>query len=200
MEHHNLMLLLPFMLLSFLTNNGQLVSAKGNDNNVREACRVTRYPEICVHSLASFSSTAGRSPSKWARAGVSVTISEVKNLQAYLANLKKYNSLRGRNRVALSDCIESFADALDELHRSLGVLRRLSRSTFGTQMGDLNTWVSAALTEEDTCLDGFEGQKERLRHIKLLKNRVLNVSYMTSNALALVNKLATTGLESDTDP
>ncbi|KAI4349661.1 hypothetical protein L6164_010225 [Bauhinia variegata] len=197
-----IMCLLAFLFLYFLTNTGQLASAakgKGSGNGyVREACRVTRYPELCIHSLASFSHVARRSPGKWARAGVSVTIGEVKSVEAYLARLKRYRRLRGRNRVALSDCIENFADALDELHRSLGVLRKLSKSTFGTQMGDLNTWISAALTDADTCLDGFGDQKGR--QIKLLRNRVRKVSYITSNALALVNKLAATGLGSISDP
>ncbi|KAK7284645.1 hypothetical protein RJT34_19395 [Clitoria ternatea] len=189
MPHLMFMLVL---LVSFLTN--VMVHAKGN-NNVREACSVTRYRNLCVHSLAHFSSTAGTSPSKWARAGVSVTIGEVKNVQAYLAKLKWQGSMKGRNSVALTDCVESFGYALDELHLSLGVLRKLSRSTFSTQMGDLNTWISAALTDEDTCLDGFKGQNYQ-REIQLLQKRVQNVSYITSNALALVNKLATTGLGS----
>ncbi|XP_061347343.1 pectinesterase inhibitor 6-like [Gastrolobium bilobum] len=193
----HLKLFLPFMFLSCLANTGQLVFAKGKEN-VRDACRVTRYPDLCIRSLAPFSNSVGRSPSKWAREAVSVTIGEVKNVQAYLAKLKKHGLIRGRNRVALSDCVESFADALDELHRSLSVLRRLSRSTFGTQMGDVNTWISAALSDEDTCLDGFQGKKER--KTKLLRNRVLKVYYITSNALALVNKLATTGLGSISDP
>lgn len=187
-----LILLLVFLSLS--TNTSQIVYAKGNNNNnVKEACSVTRYQNLCIHTLAQFSNTAGRTPSKWARAGVSVTISEVKNVQAYLTKLKKNGKMKGRNRVALSDCIETFGYALDELHKSLGVLRKLSKNTFSTQMGDLNTWISAALTNEDTCLDGFEGKTEK--KIKLLQNKVKNVSYITSNALALVNKLASTGLE-----
>ncbi|XP_057440706.1 pectinesterase inhibitor 6-like [Lotus japonicus] len=199
----HLMLLLITLLLPLLANTGQnqMVFAKGknNNSNVREACSVTRYQNLCIHTLSHFSNTAGTSPSKWARAGVSVTITEVKNVQAYLTKLKKNKRMmKGRNRAALSDCVECFADALDELHRSLGVLRRLSKKTFSTQMGDLNTWISAALTDEDTCIDGFEGKTER--QIKLLQNRVQNVSYITSNALALVNKLATTGLGSITDP
>ncbi|AES82139.1 putative pectinesterase [Medicago truncatula] len=187
-----LILLLVFLSLS--TNTSQIVYAKGNNNNnVKEACSVTRYQNLCIHTLAQFSNTAGRTPSKWARAGVSVTISEVKNVQAYLTKLKKNGKMKGRNRVALSDCIETFGYAVDELHKSLGVLRKLSKNTFSTQMGDLNTWISAALTNEDTCLDGFEGKTEK--KIKLLQNKVKNVSYITSNALALVNKLASTGLE-----
>ncbi|XP_027367270.1 pectinesterase inhibitor 6-like [Abrus precatorius] len=190
-------LLLPFIFLSLLANTDQMVVAKGKDN-VRDACRVTRYQKLCVRSLAPFSNSAGRSPSKWARAGVSVTIGEIKNVEAYLAKLKRHGRIRGRERVALSDCVESFSDALYELHKSLGVLRRLSRSTFGTQTGDIKTWISAALINEDTCLHGFQGKKER--EIKLLLNRVLKVYYVTSNALALVNKLATTGIGSMSDP
>ncbi|XP_022634705.1 pectinesterase inhibitor 6 isoform X1 [Vigna radiata var. radiata] len=177
------------LFLSLLTSPGQMVSAKGKEN-VTEACSVTRYQSLCIQSLSQFSNTAGRSPSKWARAGVSVSIGEVKNVKAYLAELKKHGHMKGRNKVALSDCVECFSYALDELHRSLGVLRRLSKSTFSTQMGDLNTWISAALTDEETCLEGFEGENEK--HVKVLQNRVQNVSYITSNALALVNKLATT--------
>ncbi|CAJ1877611.1 unnamed protein product [Sphenostylis stenocarpa] len=185
------------LFLSLLTNTGQMVSAKGKDN-VREACSVTRFQSLCVHSLSPFSNTAGRSPSKWARAGVSVSIGEVKNVKSYLAELKRHGHMKGRNKVAVSDCVESFSYALDELHRSLGVLRRLSKTTFSTQMGDLNTWISAALTDEETCLEGFEDNNEK--HVKVLQNRVQNVSYITSNALALVNKLATTGLGSVNDP
>ncbi|KAK2403607.1 21 kDa protein [Trifolium repens] len=193
----HLTLLVAFIFLSYLANTSQLVFAE-EKNNVREACKVTRYQNLCMRSLALFSDSAGRNPSKWARAGVSVTIGEVEHVQTYLANLKRHGHLRGRNKVALLDCVETFADALDELHRSLNVLRRLSRSTFGTQMGDLNSWISAALTNEDTCLDGFQG--ENGRKIKLLRNKVQQVCYITSNALALVNKLATTGLGSISDP
>ncbi|KAL5060560.1 hypothetical protein RYX36_032164 [Vicia faba] len=193
-----MLLLIIAIFLSLLTNTSPMVYPKGNNinnnNNVKEACSVTRYKNLCIHTLAQFSNTAGRTPSKWARAGVSVTIGEVKNVQAYLKNLKSSGNMKGRNKVALLDCIETFGYALDELHKSLGVLRRLSKKTFSTQMGDLNTWISSALTDEDTCLDGFEGENER--RIKLLQNKVQNVSYITSNALALVNKLASTGFES----
>ncbi|KAL6208419.1 hypothetical protein ACLB2K_019368 [Fragaria x ananassa] len=106
--------------------------------------------------------------------------------------------MKGKFGVALSDCIECFDNAIDELHKSLGVLRKLSRTTFVTQMGDLNTWLSAALTDGNTCLDGFEEDRKG-NQLKSLKNRVLRATRFTSNALALANKLAATGLESFPD-
>lgn len=192
--------LMTFFLLAWV---GQSASANGN-KYVQDACGVTRYQDLCIHSLAPFSNTAKTSPSLWARAGVSVTLSEAKSVAKYLMRLKTQSqnprsSFRGRrNRAALSDCIECFQNAIDELHKSLRVLRSLSRTTFSTQMADLNTWLSAALTDQDTCLDGFVDQKGK--PLRFLLNRVSKASYITSNALALANKLAATGLGSVIDP
>lgn len=122
-----------------------------------------------------------------------MTITEAKKVAALLGRLKNNKRMKGRNRAAVLDCVEVFDAAIDELHRSLGVLRRLSRRNFDSQMGDLTTWVSAALTDEDTCVEGFEGERGKV--VSLLRNRVVKVGYITSNALALVNKLATSGFE-----
>ncbi|GMI98837.1 hypothetical protein HRI_003553000 [Hibiscus trionum] len=178
---------LTLLLLLSILKWGQSAS-----NYVQDACSVTRYRALCISTLAPFSSSAKTSPSKWARAGVSVTIGETKKVVHYLLKVKKYREMRGRYRIPLSDCIECFQDAVDQLHGSLGVLRNLSARNFYTQMGDVTTWLSAALTDQDTCVDGFGNPKGK--QAKMLRNRVLRSSYFTSNALALVNKLATSGL------
>ncbi|XWS36169.1 hypothetical protein CRYUN_Cryun20dG0062000 [Craigia yunnanensis] len=183
---------LTFLLLLCLLKSGKSAPEVAK-NYVQDACSVTRYRALCVNSLASFSSTAKTSPSKWARAGVSVTIGETKNVAQYLMKVKNYREMRGRYKIPLSDCIECFQNAIDQLHGSLGVLRKLSARIFSTQMEDVTTWLSAAVTDQDTCLDGFENP--RGKQAKMLRNRVLRSSYFTSNALALVNKLATSRLE-----
>lgn len=181
---------LLFILLALLGN----VWCSENDY-VHDACSVTRYRALCIRSLASFSNTARRSPSRWARAGVSVTITEAKSVAHYLTSLRT-NQTRRRNRVALSDCVDCFQDTLDNLYTSLFVLRKLSSTEFGSQLGDVTTWVSAALTDEDTCLDGFdENNENKGKRVRSIRKRVSRVTCLTSNALALVNKLATTGPE-----
>ncbi|XVE73330.1 hypothetical protein DITRI_Ditri11bG0109000 [Diplodiscus trichospermus] len=190
---------LTFLLLVCLLKSGRSApNAPRPSNYVQDACIVTRYRSLCINSLASFSSTAKTSPSKWARAGVSVGIGETKNIAQYLMKVKNYREMTGRYKIPLSDCIECFQNAIDQLHGSLGALRKLNARNFYTQMGDVTTWLSAALTDQDTCLDGF--QNPRGKQAKMLRNRVLRSSYFTSNALALVNKLATSGLESLDDP
>ncbi|PKI73005.1 hypothetical protein CRG98_006608 [Punica granatum] len=179
------------VLLAVLPFKGRPVSGH-IDRYVQEACRVTRYQDICIRSLAPFSNSARRSPSWWARAGVSVALKEVKAVAQYLEKSKRDGQMHGRRqRMALSDCTECFQDSIDNLHRCLGILRDLTeKGQLGSEINDLITWMSAALTNEDTCLDGFEGQKAK--QVKLIRQKVLGVTYLTSNALALANKLANT--------
>lgn len=92
---------------------------------VQEACSVTQHQDLCIQLLTPFSSSAKRSPTKWARAAVSVTISEAKTVARFLGRVKNNKRFMGRNRAAVYDCVEVFEAAIDELHRSLGVLRRL---------------------------------------------------------------------------
>ena len=121
-----------------------------------------------------------------------MTIGEAKRVAEYLVKVRKQGAMKGsRNRAALSDCIECFQDAIDNLHNSLGVLRKLSNEKFERQMSDVMTWMSTVLTDEDTCLNGFAGRKGK--PAKLIRKQVMNVSYVTSNALALLNRLANAG-------
>lgn len=180
-----------FIVLIFILFLANSTSGSPSDY-VQDACSVTTYRDLCIRSLAPFSDTAKRSPTKWARAGVSVTITLTKSVMRYLTQLKRHTHMEERNLVALSDCIEVFQNTNDELHKSLYILRKLTASGFNQQMSDLTTFMSAALTDEDTCLDGFEGSGGK--QVDFLRSRVRNATYLTSNALALVNKLATTGL------
>ena len=196
-----LILLAIFIVATFAAKSATAGRSGGGDNYVRNACSVTKYRNLCIRSLSPFSAAAKDSPSVWARAGVAVTLSDAKAVARYLIKLNRTRGGGGGGRyyrAALSDCTELFENAIDELHKSLGVLRSLTRRAFGTQMGNLNTWLSAALTDTDTCMDGFESQKRR-RGVRLIRGRVSRTSYIASNALALVNKLAASGLGREAD-
>lgn len=126
-------------LLFFWLGVAAHVALRQGNGYLQDACSVTQYHDFCVHSLASFSRTAGRSPSRWARAGVSVTISEAKGIAQYMRGMNNSGSVRGKQGMALLDCIECFQEGLDNLHQSLGVLRELSAEEFDTQMNDVIT-------------------------------------------------------------
>ncbi|RWW14720.1 hypothetical protein GW17_00021492 [Ensete ventricosum] len=165
------------------------------DDYLNAACNATRYPSLCVRSLAGFSRASGpENPCLWARAAVVVTAVESERVGGYLAGLQRGGRLRGRRaRSALADCVECLADAASELRGALAELRQLRRTTFAWQMSNVETWVSAALTSQDTCLDGFAGLQGKEAVVSVITSKVLNATHFTSNALALVNKLASTG-------
>lgn len=58
------------------------------------------------------------------------------------------------------------------------------------QMSNVKTWLSAALTYEYTCTDGFEDFHEDDSIKYDVCSRVDGVKKLTSNALALVNRYA----------
>jgi hypothetical protein len=60
-------------------------------------------------------------------------------------------------------------------------LRHLRPETFRWQMSNALTWVSAALTDGDTCLDGNVRPD--------VKKRVTDLARVTSNALYMINRV-----------
>lgn len=63
-------------------------------------------------------------------------ISEAKNACHYLHKLKKNRIMGGRKRIALLDCIECFQYAIDDPHKSLGILRKFDALKLDTQKED----------------------------------------------------------------
>lgn len=193
-------LLLLFLLLA-LSPNPSLASTRNNTDDsirryssyVRNACNVTRYQHLCVRTLWPFAIVARNNSSKWARASVAVTITDTKQILRLLLRTRG-SAIGKRERIALSDCQELFVDSLDNLYKSLAVLRKLDADVFLQQMSDLATWLSAALTDEDTCLDGFEETSSTLRTVRMIRRKATKCMQLCSNALALLNKLAYDGL------
>ncbi|MBA0796685.1 hypothetical protein Gohar_007432 [Gossypium harknessii] len=92
----------------------------------------------------------------------------------------------------MADCVEVIGDSVDELRQSIEELGHISRSNFALTMSDIQTWVSAALTDEDTCMDGFAGKSMNGNVKTMVRKRIVKIAHLTSNALALVNNYAST--------
>lgn len=77
------------------------------------------------------------------------------------------------------------------MHDSLAQLKQLGGSAEAVkfQMSNVQTWMSAAETNEDTCADGFDGVADGPLKTDVC-DRVMKVKQVTSNALALVNYFA----------
>ncbi|KAL3510538.1 hypothetical protein ACH5RR_029939 [Cinchona calisaya] len=178
---------------------------ENNTEFIRTSCASTRYPELCFNSLSGYASAVQEDPARLARVAIAVSLNNARQGAAYFSNLSKEDDYGADLRVsaALHDCYSSFGDAVDQLRGSLDQMRHLvgagSSLTFRFQMSNVQTWMSAALTNEDTCKDGFDGVSVGPMKMDVF-DCVQRVEAVTSNALALVNTFAATVSTDSTSP
>ncbi|XP_060189923.1 pectinesterase inhibitor 3-like [Lycium barbarum] len=182
-----LLVALFLLHLSHFTGANKPISTSSSSSSdiVRTSCVHASYPTVCIRTLSSAGSKAINTPQDLAQAAVKVSLSRAHKASGFLSQLKVESK---REKGALSDCIEQMGDSMDELSKTLSELKHLRKgNAFKWQMSNLETWVSAALTNEDTCLDGFKEIDGKVRSD--VKRKVTNVARVTSNALYLVNQL-----------
>ncbi|KAG6590055.1 Pectinesterase inhibitor 3, partial [Cucurbita argyrosperma subsp. argyrosperma] len=182
--------LLLVLLLSLSLSAAAHDGPPPSQDLIHSSCLQASYPSLCIRTLSSYSG-AVNTPQDLAQATLSVSLSLARDLSRYLSNSSaNLRQASKRQRAAVDDCVEQIGDSVEELSNTLGLLRHLpygDRRSFRLQMSNAQTWVSAALTNEDTCLDGF---KEVDGEVKFdVKKRISKVAKATSNALYMINRL-----------
>ncbi|ESW10617.1 hypothetical protein PHAVU_009G224200 [Phaseolus vulgaris] len=179
-----LQMLLLFFFLTSPTLFTTAAQSKPQDL-LRSSCVHARYARLCVRTLSHYPGPAN-TPLDLARAALRVSLAHTRRTSKFLHALSKGGAaaMSKRQRSALHDCTEQISDSVEQLRRSLDELQHLRSETFRWQMSNAQTWVSAALTDGDTCLDGFSGNAR-----PDVKRRVTDVAKVTSNALYMINRL-----------
>ncbi|KAL3747040.1 hypothetical protein ACJRO7_015903 [Eucalyptus globulus] len=153
---------------------------------VRASCSHARYPDLCLRTLNSYAGPTDN-PRDVARAALKISLARARRASSYLSG--QASGLRSkRERGALADCLEQLSDSVDELRQSVAELKRLrGGEELRWQLSNAETWVSAALTNEDTCLDGFQEADGTVKDD--VRGKITDVARVTSNALYLINRL-----------
>lgn len=148
------------------------------------ACSKTRYPDLCVNSLLDFPGSVTASTTDLVHISVNMTL---QHFGRALFTSTEINNLQmdKLTRAAYDDCLELLEDSVDQLSRSLtSVAPQQSRN--GQAVGNNNdvlTWLSAAMTNQDTCTEGFEGVNTKVKNEMV--DRLKDLSELVSNALAI---------------
>ncbi|RVW28664.1 Pectinesterase/pectinesterase inhibitor 3 [Vitis vinifera] len=109
--------------------------------------------------------------------------------------IKTRLGLSPREKAALHDCLEMVDDTLDELHKSALDLQDYSlNKSISQQADDLITLLSAAMTNQETCIDGFshDGADKKIR--KGLMDGQMHAFRLCSNVLAMIKNLTDTDM------
>lgn len=125
------------------------------------ACRKTLYPQLCMSTLVTYQGGEQlREPKDLAHITLNVTMDRVhRAYQALSLNISTHHAkMQNRERVAFEDCAELLQDTSFHLSASSAKMRAMSKNPqlIKAHVADVNTWLSAALTNQDTCLDGFQ--------------------------------------------
>ncbi|KAJ6791267.1 ripening-related protein precursor [Iris pallida] len=165
---------------------------------IRASCRSTRYPSLCEECLAAYAEAVRHSPRSLAHAALSVSADRARAASSFVGRLSAPPGGRSahsgrRGGGAVRDCLDTLADSVDRLRRSDREMRRMGRRgtrSFEWHLSNVQTWVSAALTDESTCLDSLSEDSSGAGGTRAeIRKRIVDVARVTSNALALVNRL-----------
>ncbi|XP_047973276.1 pectinesterase inhibitor 11-like [Salvia hispanica] len=178
----------------FLTASAEPAPAPGPAQEnaaefIRTNCESTQYPKLCYQSLNGYANVVQQDPARLAAVAIGVSLARATMMSVYVANLSRQAEAEARAASALRDCFSVFRDAVGQMRGSVKQMRQLAGGgeELRFQMSNVQTWMSAALTNEDTCTDGFEGVADAALKADVC-GRADHVKEVTSNALALVNR------------
>ncbi|KAA8539806.1 hypothetical protein F0562_026498 [Nyssa sinensis] len=176
--------ILLYFTISFLATR---VEPHMNTNTqfIKSSCGITMYPHLCFKTLSAYASTIQTSPIELADTALNVTLKGAQTTSNMVLKLSKGSNLSPGEVSAVMDCVEEMEDSVDELQQSLVEMVDLEGPDFDVKMGNILTWVSAALTDEDTCMDGFAGNGMDGKIKSTIRRHIVNLARLTSNALAL---------------
>ncbi|XP_023728573.1 probable pectinesterase/pectinesterase inhibitor 61 [Lactuca sativa] len=152
---------------------------------ISRVCSRTLYQNLCVNSLVDFPGSLIASDKELVHISVNMTLHHVGKALYTSTDLSNLE-MDGRARSAYNDCLELLEDSVDQLTRSLtsvapsgdGDPQRLGSPE------DVMTWLSASLTNQDTCTDGLsETEEGEVRN--QMREKLKDLSELVSNSLAI---------------
>ncbi|KAK6117729.1 hypothetical protein DH2020_048518 [Rehmannia glutinosa] len=144
------------------------------------ACSRTRFPTLCVNSLLDFPGALTASDKDLVHISVNMTLQKI-GRALYSASEITNLDMDPHVRSAYVDCLELLDDSVDLLSRSLTSVAPGGEPAGSTQ--DVLTWLSAALTNQDTCTDGFDELNGVVK--SQISDRLKDLSELVSNCLAM---------------
>ncbi|GJV90502.1 pectinesterase/pectinesterase inhibitor U1 [Tanacetum coccineum] len=181
-------------------SNPQRITDSEAHEIVKSSCSTTFYPELCYSTIASHPevSTKVKTQKDAIELAVTMTTKAVKLSHFKIQKLTKRRGLSPRQMRALNDCLEMVSETLDELGQVTKDLEEYdTKKSLKQHAEDLKTLMSSAITDQETCLDGFSQDKDDKKVRKELEKSEKRVEKMCSNALAMICNMTNTDIANE---
>lgn len=144
---------------------------------ISRTCSRTRFPALCLSSLHEFPGALTASDADLVHISVNATLQRF-GKAFYMASDISSLAMDKLTRSAYESCLELLEDSVYLLSRSLTSVK----SSAGNN-NDVQTWLSAALTNQDTCTEGFADVSGNVKDQMAMKLK--DLSQLVSNCLAI---------------
>lgn len=210
------LLLVLFALVLVLTAIVTIIATKKNNSSntnaahiaahahayahplIKSSCSATLYPELCFSALSAAPAAAMskmNSPKDVIQLSLNLTITAVQHNYFAIKKLitTRKSTLTKREKTSLHDCLEMVDETLDELYKTDHELRdypaAANNKSIAEQADELKILLSAAMTNQETCLDGFSHDRADKKIREELMEGQMHVFHMCSNALAMIKNM-----------
>ncbi|CAA0816151.1 Pectinesterase 1 [Striga hermonthica] len=157
---------------------GESPASRATAAAVRSICSATRYQSSCLSTLSSSKST---NPEKIFELSLTVVLNSLQKISEFPGEYAARTD-DPRVREALGVCGTVLSDAVDHLNDSIAAARG-----GGGGIEDLKTWLSTAVTDQETCTDALrEAGAAFAAEAEVLMR---NSTELASNSLAIVSRI-----------
>ncbi|KAI3970054.1 hypothetical protein MKX01_015592 [Papaver californicum] len=143
------------------------------------------FSSFDANDLSTSGSCSGNPYSNEFLASLTSSIEQIKTVTSLVAGfINQFDDFRLTN--AVNDCIDLLDFSADELSWSASATENPHGKDNSTRnhKSDLQTWLSAALGNQETCRDGFEGTNSFIANI--IGTNLIQVSSLVRNVLGMV--------------
>ncbi|KAI9191895.1 hypothetical protein LWI28_015141 [Acer negundo] len=173
---------------------------------LNSTCSTTFYPELCFSAISALPAETViskiKSPKDVIELSLNLTITAVQHNYFTVKKLisTSKNRLTKREITSLYDCLKLVDETLDELYKTeqeLQAYPTFNNESITEQADGLKILLSAAMTNQETCLDGFSHDHADKKVREALIEGQMHVFHMCSNALAMIKNLTDTDMASE---
>ncbi|EYU26212.1 hypothetical protein MIMGU_mgv1a003546mg [Erythranthe guttata] len=163
------------------TEEGLWTSSKA----VFTVCGETDYKKTCADSLSTVANNESATPMDFLQAAINVAIQEVQAAMSLPDTIGK-SANDPQQKMAVEDCKDLLQYAVAELQASFSMVGDSSLHTISDREAELKNWLSAVISYQQTCIDGFTTPELQ----KAISDGLLNATQLTDNALAIVTVIS----------
>ncbi|KAL4567173.1 hypothetical protein LXL04_022747 [Taraxacum kok-saghyz] len=160
---------------------------------IQAQCQPTLYFDLCVRTLLPYTTKELPSPQRLAQITLTTCLVKARFTKVYVDMIaKQYNKTTNHEEYqALEDCLNQINNGVNQITQSVKEIQQMGidgEEKFVWHESNVKSWVSAALTDTTTCMDGFLGDEVGSREKRMIKARFLNVKQLASNSLGMFNR------------